>query len=248
VKLVAGLGNPGSRYAASRHNVGFRIVADLARRCCVSLDQTRFEGRYGAGHVPESPQRDRESLQRDRESPQRDRESPQRDRDSPQRDREGPRPTEEGSPRGPGEALGLLQPATYMNASGRALAAAVSELGELDLERDLLIVYDDVDLPLGRIRLRPSGSDGGHGGLASIIDALGTRNVPRLRFGIGRPAEGREVRDFVLEPFSSAEEQRLERDIPRASLAALTALQAGVPAAMNRFNRDPEHDPELPTG
>jgi PTH1 family peptidyl-tRNA hydrolase len=135
-----------------------------------------------------------------------------------------------------------------MNASGRALAAAVAELGELDPQRDLLIVYDDVDLPLGRIRLRPSGSDGGHGGLASIIDALGTRNVPRLRFGIGRPSEGRPVRDFVLEPFSSAEEQRLERDIPRASLAALAALQAGVPDAMSRFNRDPEHDPELPAG
>jgi PTH1 family peptidyl-tRNA hydrolase len=139
-----------------------------------------------------------------------------------------------------------------MNASGRALAAAVEDLGELVPERDLLIVYDDVDLPLGRIRLRPSGSDGGHGGMASVIDALGTRTLPRLRFGIGRPAEGGEMQDFVLGLFTPDEELQLERDIPRASLAALTSLQSGVLAAMNRFNsdpeRDPERDPELPTG
>jgi PTH1 family peptidyl-tRNA hydrolase len=90
--------------------------------------------------------------------------------------------------------------------------------------------------------------------MASVIDALGTRNLARLRFGIGRPEEGREMQDFVLGPFTPVEELRLERDIPRASLAAVTALQAGVLAAMNRFNSapdpesDPDHDPGLPTG
>ncbi len=241
MKLVAGLGNPGSRYAASRHNVGFRIVADLARRCAVVLDQERFHGRYGAGHLPvESPQLV---------------ESPPLVKSPPPVPVESP-PLVKSPPPAGGEALGLLQPSTYMNASGRALAAAVSELGELDPERDVLIVYDDADLPLGRIRLRPSGSDGGHGGMASVIDALGTRNLARLRFGIGRPEEGREMQDFVLGPFTVAEELRLERDIPRASLAAVTALQQGVLAAMNRFNSapesdpesDPDHDPGLPTG
>jgi PTH1 family peptidyl-tRNA hydrolase len=210
VKLVAGLGNPGPRYADSRHNVGFRVVVDLARRCGVALDRERFHGRYGSGHVPVEP----ESV-------------------SPA----------EAPAAAAGEPLGLLQPLTYMNDSGRALAAAVSELCELDPERDLIVVYDDADLPLGRIRLRPSGGDGGHGGMESVIEALGTRNLPRLRFGIGRPEAGGELRDVVLDGFTPEEELRLDRDIPRASLAVLTVLQSGFRAAMNRFNSDPR-DPE----
>jgi PTH1 family peptidyl-tRNA hydrolase len=116
------------------------------------------------------------------------------------------------------------------------------ELPEIDPERDLLVVYDDLDLPLGRIRLRPSGGDGGHRGMTSVIDALGTRNFARLRFGVGRPEGTDETVTFVLEAFTAAEEAVLELGIPRASLAVITALREGVSVAMNRFNRDPDRD------
>ena len=194
-----GLGNPGPRYARSRHNVGFRIVDDLALRCGVTLDQTRSLGRYGAGRLPVAPEAGAE-----------------------------------------GEVVGFLQPTTFMNASGDALRVAVSELPEIEPERDLLVVYDDLDLALGRIRLRPAGGDGGHRGMRSVIDALGTQQLARLRFGVGRPDGSDETLTFVLGAFTEGEEAVLELGVPRASLAAITALREGVRVAMSRFNRDPD--------
>ncbi len=212
-----GLGNPGSRYARSRHNVGFRIVDEVALRCRVTLDQTRSLGLYGAGRLPVDP----EALA-----------GADSNADS----------NEEAEAEG--EAVGFLQPTTFMNASGDALRVALSELSEIDPERDLLVVYDDLDLPLGRIRLRPSGGDGGHRGMTSVIDALGTRHFARLRFGVGRPEGTDETVTFVLEAFTAAEEAVLELGIPRASLAVITALREGVSVAMNRFNRDPDRHPD----
>lgn len=192
MKLIVGLGNPGPRYARSRHNVGFRVCDEVARACDLRLDQERFQGRYAEGVL-----------------------------------------AGEG---GSTEALALLLPSTFMNLSGWSVAAALSELSEVDPERDLLVVYDDLDLPLGRLRLRSGGGGGGHRGVASVIEALETRNIPRLRFGIGRPPAGVDVLDFVLEPFSVAEEPRVLRGVSLACEAALCALWEGVAIAMDRFN------------
>jgi len=147
---------------------------------------------------------------------------------------------------GEGETeVALLAPLTFMNRSGSAVAAAVAGLGLVQPSRALLLVLDDVDLPFGRLRLRPAGGAGGHRGLADVIERLGTRELPRLRFGVGRPADDRETADHVLERFSADERSELPEHLGRAAAALETALLGGVVAAMNLFNRDPEaSDPD----
>jgi PTH1 family peptidyl-tRNA hydrolase len=133
--------------------------------------------------------------------------------------------------------VALLEPDTFMNRSGFSVAAALSQLSIPDPSRDLLVVYDDLDLPFGRVRLRASGGAGGHRGMADILDRLGTREVPRLRFGIGRPPEDQDPVDYVLSPFSSSETQGLEAAVTAAALAVRSALCDGVVEAMSRVNR-----------
>ena len=145
-------------------------------------------------------------------------------------------------PAAPGGAaldVALLAPQTYMNRSGSAVAEAVAGLAIEDPSTDLLVVFDDVDLPFGRLRLRPSGGAGGHRGLGHILECLGRRDIPRLRFGVGRPPGSDDTADHVLAPFSADEAARLPDAIARASAAARVALGEGVVSAMNHFNRDP---------
>jgi len=199
VKLVVGLGNPGSLYAPTRHNVGYRVVERLARDLGMALDERRFGGRFGRG---------RASLA-------------------------------DGST----ADVGILQPETWMNRSGDAVAAALDDLPVDDCGADLLIVFDDMDLPFGRLRVRPSGGAGGHNGLSHVLARLserGVENVPRLRFGIGRSDAVDATIDWVLSPFSDDEEASLEARLAEAALAVQVAFAEGVAPAMNRFNRDPE--------
>jgi PTH1 family peptidyl-tRNA hydrolase len=135
-----------------------------------------------------------------------------------------------------GEHVGLLAPETWMNRSGEAVAQALAVLPIADPAADLLVVFDDADLPLGRLRLRARGSSGGHNGLADVLERLATDAVPRLRFGIGRPAEPQGTVDFVLEPFAAAEEALLKQALPRAADAVACFVAEGIAAAMNRFN------------
>lgn len=188
MKLVVGLGNPGPRYARTRHNVGFRVVEALAERLRVELDaDAGLPGRFARAAWDDL-------------------------------------------------TVGLLAPDTFMNVSGGPVAGAVRHLGVEDPARDLLVVFDDLDLPLGRLRLRPRGGDGGHRGLRDVLDALETEAVPRLRFGIGRPPPGVDPVDHVLRPFDRAEEAVLRRAVPRAVDAVTCFLEEGAAAAMNRFN------------
>lgn len=129
----------------------------------------------------------------------------------------------------------VARPLTFMNRSGEAAAAL---LGEAACgPADLLVACDDLYLELGTIRLRPGGGHGGHNGLRSILEVLGSREIPRLRLGVGPPAEGMPHAAFVLEPFRRSERGAVEAMVTRAADAAETALREGVPAAMNRFNR-----------
>lgn len=128
----------------------------------------------------------------------------------------------------------LAKPQTYVNVSGEAVR---------DLRRrhrlrpqDILVVVDDLDLPLGRIRLRERGSAGGHNGLKSLIEALGTTAFPRLRVGIGRPPEGVDPADYVLTRFTPVELRALDAVLDRAAEALEAAIIDGVDAAMTRFN------------
>ena len=135
-----------------------------------------------------------------------------------------------------GERVGLLAPGTFMNRSGESVAEALAALPLADPAADLLVVFDDADLPLGRLRLRARGSSGGHNGLGDVLLRLESEAVPRLRFGIGRASEPRDTVDWVLEPFAPAEEAVLEQALPRAADAVACFVAEGIAPAMNRFN------------
>jgi PTH1 family peptidyl-tRNA hydrolase len=133
-------------------------------------------------------------------------------------------------------AINLILPKTYMNESGNAVIKFVDEKAKEN--NNLLIVYDDKDLPLGKIRLRPNGSAGGHNGVKSIIDVLGTEEFPRLRIGIGK-SQGRrhkDVIDYVLGRFGTEEQEILQRTLTIAVDCIETYIQLGIEKAMNQFN------------
>ena len=137
-----------------------------------------------------------------------------------------------------GVRVALLAPLTFMNASGRSVAAALEALDPLDPAQDLLVVYDDLDLPFGRLRIRASGGAGGHRGLADVQQRLGRSDFARLRFGIGRPPVGLDPIDYVLAPFDAAEAAALPERLAAAADAVEVVLAEGVGRAMNQFNRD----------
>jgi PTH1 family peptidyl-tRNA hydrolase len=186
--LVVGLGNPGARHRATRHNVGFRILEALADRHGAAWRSDRgLDARIA--HVELD-----------------------------------------------GHACALIQPQTFMNRSGRCVEAALERWRGIDPEQRLLIVYDDVDLPPGRIRLRPAGSAGGHRGIGDVLEALEREDVPRLRFGVGRPGTSQEVPEWVLRPFSPEEERALPTAIARAADAIEAVAREGLRTAMGQFN------------
>jgi len=141
--------------------------------------------------------------------------------------------------------LYLQQPLTYMNLSGEAVACAA---GRLQLEpSEILIVSDDMDLPLGRLRLRRGGSDGGHNGLKSVIAELGSADFRRLRLGIGRPEHRGEVIDHVLSAFTPDEQRRFDAELDAAVKAVKLVLSVPFQLAMNEVNRreaDPAQEAE----
>lgn len=134
-----------------------------------------------------------------------------------------------------GLIVGLLKPLTYVNLSGQSVREAVNRLN-LTTEQ-ILVVLDDAQLPLGKLRLRAKGSSGGHKGLQSIIDALQTENIPRLRIGIGSPPEGIDMATYVLSPFEPEEEMVIAKVIETAAEAAKVWAKEGIEVAMQQFNR-----------
>ncbi len=199
--LIAGLGNPGSEYADTRHNIGFMVLDRLAGH----LPKKNFEEVHGCSS---------RYL----------------------------RGTYAGRP------LFLQKPETFMNLSGEAIAALMRR-EELE-PRELLVVYDDMDLELGRLRIRERGSCGGHNGIRSIIEHLGTESFPRLRVGIGHRKGGNGV-DHVLSPFEADERAVLEKVLAAAAEALVLILRRGIKQAMNSYNpldfsAEPETEKEKP--
>lgn len=192
-RLVLGLGNPGPKYADTRHNLGFRVVDALAGRLGLAVDRLECNALVGGGRM--------------------------------------------GGPEA-GGAL-LAKPLTYMNRSGHAARCLLERRGLAPAA--VLVVYDEASLPLGRLRLRPAGGPGGHRGMESVIAALRTEEVARLRLGIapedGAPG-GEELIDFVLEPFARDEREAAAAMVERAADACRAWLEEGAAAAMNRFNQD----------
>jgi PTH1 family peptidyl-tRNA hydrolase len=144
-----------------------------------------------------------------------------------------------GAGSGPELDVGVLQPQTFMNRSGEVVAEALKIFPVDDPGAELIVVFDDVDLPFGRLRIRPSGGSAGHRGLANIIACLGTEGFSRLRVGVDR-SPGIDTASYVLQDFSESEEGQLESLIPVAMDALDAMLFEGTTAAMNRFNRQNE--------
>jgi PTH1 family peptidyl-tRNA hydrolase len=138
-----------------------------------------------------------------------------------------------------GKPVVLARPQTFMNLSGQAVKGLMEWLRLTPA--DILVIYDDLDLPLGRLRVRPGGSAGGHRGIRSIMDSLGVQDFARIRVGIGRP-EGNDAVDYVLGDFSSAERQIMAEAYARAAEAAECILMDGLETAMNRFNAERGRD------
>jgi PTH1 family peptidyl-tRNA hydrolase len=132
------------------------------------------------------------------------------------------------------ERVHLLRPLTFMNCSGHGLMDYLKDRGTA--VSDLLVVTDDVYLPLGRIRIRRSGGDGGHNGMASLVEFLGTESFPRLRIGVGAPADSGELPTYVLRTFPPDEVPVVEESIARACDAVEAFVLDGIDVAMNRFN------------
>ena len=141
-----------------------------------------------------------------------------------------------------GRAALLAKPQTHMNLSGRSVGR-LQRMYEIPPEQ-ILIVYDDLDLPLGRLRMRPEGGFGGHRGMRSIIDVLGTQAFPRLRVGVDRPPGRMDPAEYVLRPFAEEQQALLDEVLERAVAAIECWLMDGIVAAMDQFNRPPVYEAE----
>ena len=133
-----------------------------------------------------------------------------------------------------GEKILIIKPQTFMNLSGEAVAPIVN-FYKIDVE-NLVVAHDDMDLPLGMIRLRPKGSGGGHHGIESIIQHIGTQNFPRIRIGVGRPPENWTVNHHVLSPFSNDDAEIISKTLDELVPAVLCIFKEGINNAMNKFN------------
>jgi PTH1 family peptidyl-tRNA hydrolase len=182
--LVAGLGNPGEEYARTRHNVGFRVADELARRHGLSFRRTRYRAQEGSGQIA-------------------------------------------------GVAVRLVKPQTYMNESGFAVYRAAA-FHKVPIGR-ILIVHDDIDLPLARLRFRDGGSSGGNNGIKSVIASLHSNAFWRLKIGVGRPRPEQAI-DHVLAPFQKDETPLIDEAVKRAADAVELLLAEGPTEAMNHFN------------
>lgn len=183
--LIAGLGNPGPRYANTRHNIGFRVLDQLAARHNLTFSRTEQRAQVTTGTIL-------------------------------------------------GQRVLLAKPMTYMNLSGDSIAP-LARFYKIAPER-ILIVCDDLDIPLGTLRLRKSGSSGGQNGMKHIIERLGTQDINRVRFGIGRPPGRMDPADYVLTPFKG-DEDILAAEVADRAVSAIEAwLTEGIEIAMTRYN------------
>jgi len=184
VKLIVGLGNPGAQYKGTRHNIGFAVLDEIARRASVGFESAPAEALIAKWRRPD-------------------------------------------------DAALLAKPLTFMNLSGQAVGE-IARYFKVEVS-DLLIVVDEVQLPLGKLRARARGSAGGHNGLKSVIAHLGD-DFSRLRIGVGRGEQQRDLADHVLSRFERDEAAEVERMTTRAADAAEMFITSGIEAVMNAFN------------
>jgi peptidyl-tRNA hydrolase, PTH1 family len=187
IKLLVGLGNPGPKYQGTRHNIGFAVVDELARRASVGFESAPVDALIARIRTPN----------------------------------------------GIGDPVMLAKPLTFMNRSGEAVGGLMRYFKVAPA--DVLVIVDEVQLPLARLRARPRGSAGGHNGLKSIVEHMG-QDFARLRVGVGRGDARRDLADHVLAKFDQDEADEVRAMMERAADAAETFIASGIEAVMNRFN------------
>lgn len=184
--VIAGLGNPSSKYEKTRHNVGFDVIDMLAEKYNISIKDRKHKALCGTGIIA-------------------------------------------------GQKVLLVKPQTFMNLSGECLGAIIN-FYKLDPETELLVIYDDVSLAPGRLRIRKKGSAGGHNGIKSIISHIGTQNFLRIKVGVGEKPPGWDLADYVLGRFSREDRKQMVEAFERACDAAELMVQGEADQAMNQFN------------
>ncbi|MCI8550343.1 MAG: aminoacyl-tRNA hydrolase [Lachnospiraceae bacterium] len=183
--IIAGLGNPGLKYAGTRHNVGFGAIDVLAEKYGIGVDTKKHKALMGKGIIE-------------------------------------------------GQKVVLLKPQTYMNLSGESIRGAV-DYYKLSAE-EILVIYDDVNLDVGRLRIREKGSAGGHNGMKNIIACLESDEFPRIRVGVGNKPPRMDLADYVLGRFPEEELPDVRESIKEAAQAAVLVVNGQIEAAMNQFN------------
>lgn len=184
--VIAGLGNPGSKYEKTRHNAGFQVIDRLAAKYHIDMNMKKHRAVCGTGAIE-------------------------------------------------GKKVLLVKPQTYMNLSGESIRE-VLDFYKVDAEEEFLVIYDDISLKPGQLRIRKKGSAGGHNGIKNIIQHLGTQEFPRIKVGVGEKPEGYDLADYVLGRFSGEDEKQMLEAYDRAVLAAVKILTDGPDRAMNDFN------------
>lgn len=184
--LIVGLGNPGKQYEATRHNVGFVALDEIAKELDIKIDRLKFKSLIGEGRI--------------------------------------------GS-----EKVILAKPQTFMNLSGQAVLELVN-FYKVDMS-NLIVIYDDIDLDAGRIRIRKSGSAGTHNGMRSIIELLGKSDFPRVRIGVSRPKSGQDLASFVLSKFEKTELEDIMSAIKKSEKAVIETVESNLDKAMNLYNK-----------
>ena len=192
--IIAGLGNPGSRYEKTRHNCGFEAIDLLAERCGISLKDRKFKSLCGNGVID-------------------------------------------------GQKVLLMKPLTYMNLSGEAVQAAAA-FYKIDPAKELIVLYDDISLEPGQLRVRAKGSAGGHNGIRSIIQMLGTDQFLRVKIGTGAKPADMDLADYVLGRIPLSERADMAAAFDRASKAAVDLVTEPLDRVMNEYNRKMEKAPE----
>ncbi len=185
IKMIIGLGNPGAKYAGTRHNIGFDAVTAISDRFDIPVKTKEWKGLTGKGRIG-------------------------------------------------GCRVLLVQPQTFMNNSGECVRALM-DFYKIPAE-DVIILYDDVSLAPGKLRVRGKGSAGGHNGIKSIIAHMGTDTFERVRIGVGEKPEGWDLADYVLGRFPKEEEPVMREALKHAVEAVESLIEDGLEATMNRFN------------
>ena len=185
MKIIVGLGNPGAKYAGTRHNVGFSVILKLADKYNISLTEKKHKAEFGKGIIE-------------------------------------------------GEKVILAMPQTYMNLSGRSLAP-MANFYKVDIQ-NIIVIYDDMDIEVGAIKLRKKGGPGSHNGMKSVVEELNSTDFPRVRVGIGKPEFKGDTINYVIGKMPEEEFEKLDKATQIAADDVVEIVKNGIDTAMNKYN------------